>query len=73
MECPNGDRVSYVVTTFRCTPLSGEARVNDDESLEVAWFAPDALPPLSASNLERLAAAVSERAAAVFPASSDRG
>lgn len=70
LEYPNGDRASYVVTAFRCTPLTGEARVNDDESLEVAWFAQEALPPLSTSNLERLAVALGDSAAAVFPPSS---
>jgi 8-oxo-dGTP pyrophosphatase MutT (NUDIX family) len=42
---PNGDRVQYLTLTFRCRVTDGEARVNDDESLEVGWFAPDALPP----------------------------
>ncbi len=32
--------------TFRCRAQSNEAWVNDDESLEVGWFALDALPPL---------------------------
>ena len=44
---PNGDQVQYLDLTFRCHPLRGEARVNDDESLEVAWFALDDLPKLS--------------------------
>ena len=29
-----------------CRPVGGEARVNDDESLEVAWFPLSALPEL---------------------------
>jgi ADP-ribose pyrophosphatase YjhB (NUDIX family) len=44
---PNGDQVQFLDLCFRCRPLSGEARVNDDESLEVAWFPLSALPPLS--------------------------
>ena len=44
---PNGDRVEYVDITFRCRAVGGEARVNDDESLAVGWFALDDLPPLS--------------------------
>ncbi|GAB2586630.1 NUDIX hydrolase [Kribbella endophytica] len=35
---PNGDQVQYLDLCFRCHPTGGEARVNDDESLEVAWF-----------------------------------
>jgi 8-oxo-dGTP pyrophosphatase MutT (NUDIX family) len=44
ITCPNGDRVRYLEIAFRCRPVGGEARVNDDESLEVGWFHPDALP-----------------------------
>jgi ADP-ribose pyrophosphatase YjhB (NUDIX family) len=45
---PNGDQVQYLDLCFRCRPLRGEARVNDDESLEVAWYPLTALPPLTA-------------------------
>ncbi|GAB3066937.1 GNAT family N-acetyltransferase [Pedococcus soli] len=41
---PNGDRAQYLDLCFLARHLSGEARVNDDESLEVGWFAVDALP-----------------------------
>ena len=44
---PNGDRCEYVDITFRCRAIGGEARVNDDESLAVAWFALDDLPPVA--------------------------
>jgi 8-oxo-dGTP diphosphatase len=43
---PNGDRCEYLNVWFRCRAIGGRARVNDDESLEVAWFDPDALPDL---------------------------
>ncbi|MEU6844291.1 NUDIX domain-containing protein [Streptomyces sp. NPDC046716] len=43
---PNGDQCQFMDITFRCRATGGEARVNDDESLEVGWFALDALPPL---------------------------
>jgi 8-oxo-dGTP pyrophosphatase MutT (NUDIX family) len=46
VQYPNGDRVQYVDISFRCRAVGGEARVADDESLEVAWFALDALPEL---------------------------
>ncbi|MFJ8045195.1 NUDIX hydrolase [Kitasatospora sp. NPDC096147] len=38
MTYPNGDQAQYLDLTFRCRAVSGEARVNDDESLEVRWF-----------------------------------
>jgi len=43
---PNGDRCEFMNITFRCRPVRGTARVNDDESLAVGWFRPDALPDL---------------------------
>lgn len=43
---PNGDRAQYLDLCFTARHVSGEARVNDDESVEVGWFAPDALPDL---------------------------
>ncbi|MFC9425847.1 NUDIX domain-containing protein [Streptomyces sp. NPDC056987] len=43
---PNGDTCQYMDITFRCRAVGGEARVNDDESLDVAWFSVDALPEL---------------------------
>ncbi|GAA2739706.1 hypothetical protein GCM10009867_36850 [Pedococcus aerophilus] len=41
---PNGDRAQYLDLCFLARHVSGEARVNDDESLEVGWFALDGLP-----------------------------
>ncbi|ADB32154.1 NUDIX hydrolase [Kribbella flavida DSM 17836] len=35
---PNGDQVQYLDLCFRLHPTGGEARVNDDESVEVGWF-----------------------------------
>ncbi|MCH0540833.1 NUDIX domain-containing protein [Streptomyces sp. MUM 203J] len=51
---PNGDRCQYMNITFRCRATGGEARVNDDESSEVGWFPPDALPPLSGLDRHRI-------------------
>ncbi|GAA1370011.1 NUDIX hydrolase [Streptomyces beijiangensis] len=42
---PNGDRCQFMDTSFLCRAVGGEARVNDDESLDVGWFSLDALPP----------------------------
>ena len=44
----NGDQVQYLEVTFRCRQAGGEARVNDDESVEVAWFSLSGLPELDA-------------------------
>jgi 8-oxo-dGTP pyrophosphatase MutT (NUDIX family) len=51
---PNHDRVCFVVTTFWCSPLSGRPTVNDDESLEVAYFPLGTLPPLPPHQLRRV-------------------
>ncbi|MGW1541615.1 NUDIX hydrolase [Streptomyces sp. NPDC002309] len=42
----NDDVCQFMDITFRCRAIGGEARVNDDESLDVAWFEVDALPDL---------------------------
>jgi 8-oxo-dGTP pyrophosphatase MutT (NUDIX family) len=54
----NGDTCQYMDMTFRCRAVGGEARVNDDESLEVGWFAVDALPELNEFGLFRIKQAV---------------
>ncbi|MFF3860252.1 NUDIX domain-containing protein [Streptomyces sp. NPDC002209] len=51
---PNGDVCQFQDITFRCRATGGEARANDNESLEVAWFAPDALPPLEHFAVDRI-------------------
>jgi 8-oxo-dGTP pyrophosphatase MutT (NUDIX family) len=43
---PNGGRSQYVVIGFACRHVSGEPRVNDDESTDVGFFTLDELPPL---------------------------
>lgn len=64
---PNGDVASYVDTCFLLRHSGGTARVADDENLEVAWFAPDALPEnLLESSARRLAVALSGTAEAWF-------
>ncbi|MEU8515321.1 NUDIX domain-containing protein [Kitasatospora sp. NPDC059722] len=63
---PNGDVTQYLVLTFRCRAIGGEARVNDDESLEVGWFALDALPPMIDLEHERLRHALECEGPAVF-------
>lgn len=66
MEYPNGDRAQYLDHVLRARYLSGEAHVADDESTEVGWFAPDALPPMSADHRERISRALSDETACAF-------
>jgi ADP-ribose pyrophosphatase YjhB (NUDIX family) len=63
---PNGDRCQYISMTFRCSYVSGQAAVGDEESSEVGWFGLDALPPLSPRSHDRIAAAEPERGETVF-------
>ncbi|MFY4722565.1 NUDIX hydrolase [Streptomyces sp. LaBMicrA B280] len=56
----NGDVCQYMDITFRCRAVGGEARVNDDESLDVDWFAVDALPELNEFALSRIKRAMAE-------------
>jgi ADP-ribose pyrophosphatase YjhB (NUDIX family) len=44
MACPNGDEVYWLDVTFRCRVVGGEARVNDDESVDVGWHELSDLP-----------------------------
>jgi 8-oxo-dGTP pyrophosphatase MutT (NUDIX family) len=50
----NGDRAQYVITAFRCRPVSGTPHVHDDESLEVRYFALDELPALRPDHRMRI-------------------
>ena len=54
----NGDEAMIVSITFACRPTRGEPRVNDDESLEIRYFAPDALPVMERRHLMRIADAL---------------
>ncbi|MEU5240956.1 NUDIX hydrolase [Streptomyces lydicus] len=65
---PGGDRARYLELVFACRPADpGQvARAADDESLEVGWFMPDALPPVRASVRERIALALAAEQRAVF-------
>ena len=51
---PNGDVCDFLDIVFKCRYISGEARVNDDESVDVGWFPLDGLPPLSAGHRESI-------------------
>ncbi|MEU8532698.1 NUDIX hydrolase [Streptomyces parvulus] len=56
----NGDVCQFMDVTFRCRAVGGEARVNDDESLEVGWFDVDALPELGEFGQVRIKQALSD-------------
>jgi 8-oxo-dGTP pyrophosphatase MutT (NUDIX family) len=57
---PNGDVCQYMDISLRCRAVGGEARVNDDESLDVGWFEVDALPQLNEFSLHRIKQALSD-------------
>ncbi|MET4619717.1 ADP-ribose pyrophosphatase YjhB (NUDIX family) [Arthrobacter sp. 2762] len=51
---PNGDICDFLDITFRCRYVSGDAQVNDDESIAVGWFGLDELPDMSEGNLQAI-------------------
>ncbi|MBB5935363.1 NUDIX hydrolase [Streptomyces zagrosensis] len=51
---PNGDVCQFMDICFLARATGGEARVNDDENLEVGWFELDALPVLEDFALHRI-------------------
>ncbi|MFI5673560.1 NUDIX hydrolase [Streptomyces cellulosae] len=67
----NGDVCQYMDIAFRCRAVGGEARVNDDESLEVGWFAVDALPELNEFGLLRIKQAMADAPTWFDPTSSE--
>ncbi|MGX6602297.1 NUDIX hydrolase [Micromonosporaceae bacterium Da 78-11] len=69
---PNGDECEYLDITFRCRLVGGEARVNDDESLAVGWFALDQLPPIGALTRRRLELALTPGTSAWFALGADQ-
>src|SRR3954453_14760726 len=51
---PNGHPCGFGDIGFRCRGVGGEARVGDDESRQVGWFAPDELPPIGELTRRRI-------------------
>lgn len=64
---PNGDQVHFVSATFECRVVGGVLRADGAESLEVAFFAPDALPDqVVCDHALRIEDALANRKAAFF-------
>lgn len=63
---PNGDVCHFLTLVFRCRYVSGEARVNDDESLAVGWFGPGEFPDLPPAHLRAIERAADPDGAALF-------
>ncbi|RFU82202.1 NUDIX domain-containing protein [Streptomyces triticagri] len=60
IQYANGDICQFMDITMRCRAVGGEARVNDDESLEVGWFRLDALPELEDFGVFRIKQAAND-------------
>jgi 8-oxo-dGTP pyrophosphatase MutT (NUDIX family) len=65
---PNGDQVHWLDVSFRCHPIGGRARVNDDESVDVGWFGLVELPDLAPRHLQAIQDALDNAPAARFQA-----
>jgi len=67
----NGDHCQFVDIGFRARYLDGDARVNDDESADVAWFDLAALPERSVWTRLKLKHALDPRPEAWTPGSEE--
>ena len=65
---PNGDQARFLDVAFRCRAVSGTARVNDDESVDVGWFALDSLPDIPPRHRQCILDALDPEPAARFDA-----
>jgi 8-oxo-dGTP pyrophosphatase MutT (NUDIX family) len=65
---PNGDHAQYIDIVLLCRAVGGQARVNDDESLDVRWFATDELPPLGPIARSRIDLALRDEPTHFVPA-----
>ena len=54
MRYDNGDLAQYLDLTFRCSYVSGDPIPDGDETLEAAWYALDALPPMTTEMADRI-------------------
>ncbi|MFC7624724.1 NUDIX domain-containing protein [Microlunatus sp. GCM10028923] len=63
---PNGDQCEFVTTVFRCSPVSGEPAVGDEESTDVAWFPITDLPDITDHERRRIQLALPLEAPTIF-------
>ncbi|MFD6948847.1 NUDIX hydrolase [Nocardiopsis sp. TSRI0078] len=63
---PNGDRAQFLDLAFRCRPVGGAPDAGGDETLEVRWFAPNALPDMPQRILDRIGYAREDRPAPFY-------
>jgi 8-oxo-dGTP diphosphatase len=64
---PNGDEVHFVSSTFACRVVGGRLQPDGEESLEVAYFAPEALPEgVVGDHARRIGDALAGQEAAFF-------
>ncbi|GAA0527677.1 NUDIX domain-containing protein [Paractinoplanes ferrugineus] len=68
VEYPNGDVCEYMNVWFRCRAVGGTPTADGDESLEVGWFARDALAGLDEWGELRLRTAAGGRSGWFQPA-----
>jgi ADP-ribose pyrophosphatase YjhB (NUDIX family) len=68
---PNGDQVQFLDLCFSCRRLGGEARVNDDESLDVRWWPLSDLPDLTADEHTAVQRALSPAELPIYLTSAD--
>ncbi len=66
MLYPNGDQVMYLSIAFRCRPVGGEPHVHDEESYEVRYFTPKALPEMDPRALDALEQALKDEPRTAF-------
>ncbi len=63
---PNGDQVKIVSLLFECRIVGGQLQADGIESLEVRFFAPDALPPLPERHACRVRAGLAGSEEVIF-------
>jgi len=64
---PNGDQIHIISATFECRVVGGQFHPDGEESLEVAYFAAEALPEtLVSAHYIRIRDALANRQAAFF-------
>ena len=63
---PHGDQLKIVSFLFECRVTGGTLQADGEESLELRYFPPDALPPLAERNLRRIGHGLAKQADPIF-------